>query len=112
MNYFRFTDLKKRNIARNWTTLVRLINEQGFPPGTRIGAQARAWEEAEVLAWLESRRILSPAASTVAKDTAVRIAAPAARVNAVRPPPSVRQRPAKPRGEVDRPRSRLTAAHK
>ena len=48
---------KQRNIVRNWTTLARLINEQEFPAGVRLGAQTRAWEEAEVEAWLESRRI-------------------------------------------------------
>ena len=61
MNFLRFKDLKQRNIVRNWTTLARLIREQDFPAGTRVGAQARAWDEAEVEAWLESRRIASPA---------------------------------------------------
>ena len=60
MNFLRFKDLKQRNIVRNWTTLTRLMREQGFPAGTRVGAQARAWDEAEVEAWLESRRIASP----------------------------------------------------
>jgi Prophage CP4-57 regulatory protein (AlpA) len=55
--YLRFADLKNRNIVRNWTTLRRLIKEQGFPPGHRIGAAARAWKESEVKAWLRSRRI-------------------------------------------------------
>lgn len=61
MNYLRFADLKARGVVRNWTTLARLVREQGFPAGTRVGAQTRAWEEAEVEAWLESRRITSPA---------------------------------------------------
>jgi len=61
MKFLRFKDLKQRNIVRNWTTLMRLMREQGFPAGTRVGAQARAWDEAEVEAWLESRRITSPA---------------------------------------------------
>ena len=61
MRYLRFKDLQQRNIVRNWTTLARLVREQGFPAGTRVGAQTRAWEEAEVEAWLESRRITSPA---------------------------------------------------
>ena len=60
MNFLRFKDLKQRNIVRNWTTLTRLMREQDFPAGTRVGAQARAWDEAEVEAWLESRRIASP----------------------------------------------------
>ena len=59
MKFIRFADLKQRNIVRNWTTLTRLMREQNFPAGTRIGAQARAWDEAEVAAWLESRRIAS-----------------------------------------------------
>ena len=57
MRYLRFKDLQQRNIVRNWTTLARLVNEQEFPAGVRLGAQTRAWEEAEVEAWLESRRI-------------------------------------------------------
>ena len=64
MNYLRFKDLQQRNIVRNWTTLMRLMREQGFPAGTRVGAQARAWDEAEVEAWLESRRIAAPARHT------------------------------------------------
>jgi hypothetical protein len=112
VNYLRFPVLKDRDIVRNWTTLGRLINEQGFPPGIRIGAQARAWREDEVEAWLESRRIAPPSASTVAKDTAVRTFAPAASVNAVRPPPSPRGVRAEPRGKPDRPRSQLEAANK
>jgi hypothetical protein len=39
------------------------MREQGFPAGTRVGAQARAWDEAEVEAWLESRRITAPTRS-------------------------------------------------
>jgi predicted DNA-binding transcriptional regulator AlpA len=66
MNFLRFKDLKQRNIVRNWTTLTRLIREQGFPAGTRVGAQARAWGEAEVEAWLESRRVAAPARHTEA----------------------------------------------
>ena len=43
---------------------MRLMEQQGFPAGTRVGAQARAWDEAEVEAWLESRRIAAPARDT------------------------------------------------
>ena len=57
MKFIRFADLKQRGVVNNWTTLTRLMREQGFPAGTRVGAQTRAWEEAEVEAWLESRRI-------------------------------------------------------
>jgi hypothetical protein len=63
VNYLRFADLKARGVVRNWTTLARLVREQGFPAGTRVGAQTRAWEKAEVEAWLESRRITAPTRS-------------------------------------------------
>jgi predicted DNA-binding transcriptional regulator AlpA len=61
MKFLRFKDLKQRGVVRNWTTLSRLVREQGFPPGVRIGAQARAWGEDEIEAWLRSRRIASSA---------------------------------------------------
>ena len=57
----RFSELKERGIVGNWPTLRRLVERAGFPPGIRLGAQARAWPEAEIDAWLESRRIPAPA---------------------------------------------------
>jgi len=48
VNYLRFADLKARGVVRNWTTLSRLVREQGFPAGVRLGAQTRARDEAEV----------------------------------------------------------------
>jgi predicted DNA-binding transcriptional regulator AlpA len=56
----RFNDLKERGIVGNWPMVRRLIEHQGFPPGIRVGAQSRAWPEAEIDAWLESRRISAP----------------------------------------------------
>jgi predicted DNA-binding transcriptional regulator AlpA len=53
----RFSDLKARNIVRNWPTLLRWIKHEGFPPGFNLGPQSRAWDEAEVDAWLETRRV-------------------------------------------------------
>ena len=32
MKFLRFKDLKQRNVVRNWTTLTRLMREQGFRP--------------------------------------------------------------------------------
>ena len=61
MKFLRFADLKESGIVYNWTTLLRLIEEQDFPPGVRIGAQTRGWPEDEIEAWLESRRIPRPA---------------------------------------------------
>ena len=51
----RFKDLVERGIVRNWTTLMRLIREQGFPEGILIGPNSRAWPEDEVDAWVASR---------------------------------------------------------
>lgn len=56
----RFPDLKHRNIVRNWPTLLRLINREGFPAGVRLGSNMRAWPEDEIEAWIESRRIVTP----------------------------------------------------
>jgi len=36
-------------------TLKRIIDEHDFPPGVLITPNARAWDEAEVDAWIESR---------------------------------------------------------
>src|SRR5215204_1348455 len=57
----RFRDLNERRIVANWPTLLRLIERHGFPAGIRLGPNMRAWPEAEIEAWLESRRIPSPA---------------------------------------------------
>ena len=60
MKFLRFADLKDREIVRDWTTLLRLIEQENFPPGIRIGAQTRGWPENEIEEWLESRRIAAP----------------------------------------------------
>jgi predicted DNA-binding transcriptional regulator AlpA len=51
----RFKDLKERRIAPNWTSLLRWIEHEGFPPGIRLAPNTRAWTEDEVAAWLASR---------------------------------------------------------
>lgn len=51
----RFNDLKARGIVSNWNTLLRWIEHEGFPPGRRMGANTRAWTEAEVDAWIAAR---------------------------------------------------------
>jgi hypothetical protein len=33
----RFADLKSRNIVKNWPTLLRWIQREGFPPGMKLG---------------------------------------------------------------------------
>jgi predicted DNA-binding transcriptional regulator AlpA len=51
----RYSDLKARGIVRNWVTLLRWIAHEDFPPGKMLGPNTRAWTDAEVAAWLESR---------------------------------------------------------
>jgi hypothetical protein len=53
--YVRFADLVAAGIVQNWTTLLRLIDDEGFPPGVMIGPNTRAWRLAELEAWLTSR---------------------------------------------------------
>jgi Prophage CP4-57 regulatory protein (AlpA) len=56
----RFKHLKAKNIVRNWPTLLRFIETEGFPPGIQLGPNSRAWREDEVEAWLVTRRIAPP----------------------------------------------------
>lgn len=51
----RFADLKERGVVSNWVTLRRWIEREGFPPGLLLGPNSRAWNEAEISAWLASR---------------------------------------------------------
>ena len=41
MKFLRFADLKDREIVRNWTTLLRLIKQEGFPPAAFALAHRR-----------------------------------------------------------------------
>ncbi len=53
--HVRFHDLVAAGIVRNWPTLLRLIDQENFPPGVMIGRNTRAWALADVEAWLASR---------------------------------------------------------
>jgi hypothetical protein len=53
--FVRFRDLVNANIVRNWPTLLRLIDKDGFPPGVMLGRNTRAWALDEVEAWLAAR---------------------------------------------------------
>ncbi len=64
----RFSDLKARGIVANWVTLNNWIEREGFPAGRMLGPNTRAWTEAEVLAWLESRPVQKAPARGAAKD--------------------------------------------
>src|SRR2546428_320741 len=41
--FCRFDDLVAAGIVANRTTLLRLIDDENFPPGTMIGLNTRAW---------------------------------------------------------------------
>jgi hypothetical protein len=51
----RFRDLKARGVVDSWQCLNNWIDHEGFPPGKLLGPNVRAWSEADVVAWLESR---------------------------------------------------------
>jgi predicted DNA-binding transcriptional regulator AlpA len=53
--YVRFRDLVAAGIVRNWPTLIRLVDQQGFPPGRLLGPNTRVWTVDEVEAWIASR---------------------------------------------------------
>jgi predicted DNA-binding transcriptional regulator AlpA len=55
MNLLRFSDLKARNIVRNWPTLKRWVETSGFPAGKLLGPNTRVWTEGEIAEWLDSR---------------------------------------------------------
>jgi predicted DNA-binding transcriptional regulator AlpA len=63
--YVRFADLKDAKITVNWTTLQRLIDEEGFPQGVMLGRNTRGWPLDQVKAWLAER----PAAKKIVKVT-------------------------------------------
>jgi predicted DNA-binding transcriptional regulator AlpA len=67
MRLLRFADLRDRGIIRNWPMLQRRIAQDGFPPGRMIGPNSRAWIEAEVEDWIDSRPTAGPAPRGAAK---------------------------------------------
>ena len=65
--FVRYRDLVASGIVANWTTLLRLIDVEGFPAGTMIGANTRAWRVDEIERWLASR----PTAKKVMPEGAI-----------------------------------------
>lgn len=53
--FVRFRDLVEANIVRNWPSLLRLIDDEGFPPGIMLGKNSRAWALDDVEQWLATR---------------------------------------------------------
>lgn len=64
--FVRFSDLVAAGIVANWTTLLRLIETEDFPPGILIGPNTRAWRVDEIEGWLDARpsakKVLPPGA--------------------------------------------------
>ena len=58
--FLRFRDLKARGIVSNWVTLGRWIEEQSFPRGRLLSRNTRAWTEAEIMEWIDSRPTTKP----------------------------------------------------
>jgi hypothetical protein len=61
----RFADLDAAGIVHNWPTLLRMVDEEDFPPGKMISRNVRAWEVDEVRHWLgtrpTARKVVPPA---------------------------------------------------
>jgi predicted DNA-binding transcriptional regulator AlpA len=55
--YVRFRDISAAGIARNWPTLTRLIEEEGFPRGVMLSPNIRAWPLDEIKQWLATRPV-------------------------------------------------------
>jgi predicted DNA-binding transcriptional regulator AlpA len=55
MTLIRYPALVAKGIVNSRMTLKRLIDTQNFPAGVLITPNARAWNEAEVDAWVAAR---------------------------------------------------------
>jgi predicted DNA-binding transcriptional regulator AlpA len=55
--YLRVPDLIDMGVIRNWTDLIRLIAEQGFPDGILLSPKTRVWTVDEVKNWLAARPV-------------------------------------------------------
>ena len=55
MKLLKFQDLSDLGVVRTWTTLNKLIDDEGFPRG-RILSRHRVWLELEVEDWIKDRQ--------------------------------------------------------
>jgi hypothetical protein len=53
--FYRFNDLVAAGIVQNRTMLLRLIDNENFPPGVMIGRNTRAWRVTDIETWIASR---------------------------------------------------------
>lgn len=55
----RMADLQARGVVRSRQQLKNLVADHGFPPGFLLSPNVRVFDEAEVEAWIASRRLTS-----------------------------------------------------
>jgi hypothetical protein len=53
--FVRYTDLVAAGLVRNWTQLERLVDHYGFPEGTLLSPNTRAFDLRLVEDWIRSR---------------------------------------------------------
>jgi hypothetical protein len=53
--FVRYDDLVAAGFVGSWTQLLRMIDDEGFPAGTLLSANVRAWRLDEVEVWLAER---------------------------------------------------------
>ena len=58
--FLTFAAMVERGIFGNRMTLKRAMDKQGFPRPYKLGERRVGWDEAEVDAWLASRRGIPP----------------------------------------------------
>ena len=58
--FIRFRDLMEAGIVSNWTTLGNLVNDEGFPAGTKLTSNQRVWTLVEIEQWLATRQKPAP----------------------------------------------------
>lgn len=51
----RYSDLVEMGVVNNRTQVPRIIENEGFPEGFMLSANARAWFRDDVEAWLAKR---------------------------------------------------------
>jgi hypothetical protein len=73
--YVRYADLLAAGIFRSWTQAIRLIDEEGFPPGQLLSRNVRVWCWPDVEQWLATRptarKVIPPTARRPKKSATV-----------------------------------------
>jgi predicted DNA-binding transcriptional regulator AlpA len=53
--FYRFPDLVAAGLVASRTSLLRLIDKQGFPPGIMTGRNTRVWRVNDIEEWIATR---------------------------------------------------------